>query len=277
MDRQEFITYIREPSRLGHDSLPGIEKLAEDFPYCQSLKILRLLNLHLTNHVMYGEQLKHTAASIADRKRLRQLIAALSQEKPQEPETKTPAPPLPEPPENIPEGSTILPPEEEEKAPVEKEKPAVLDEVPDEPHQAHTKIPAVEETEEERLLRLKQIVENRLNEIGGKDTTETPDITEEEKEEATDQEKLSKEELIDKFIEEQPSISRPKAEFFDPVKVARHSTTEKDDLVSETLANIHAQQGNTKKAIEIYRRLSLKFPEKSSYFAARIEKLKTEN
>lgn len=274
MDRQEFIAYIREPEKLGHESLPGIEKLAKDFPYCQSLKILHLLNLHLTKHVMYGEQLRHTAASIADRKRLRQLIAALEQKEQKEPETKIAAPPLPDPPEDIPEGSTIIPLEEEEKKPLEEEEKPDVEEVAPQTD-THYEIPAVEETEEERLLRLKHIVENRLKEIGGTGKTEAQ---EEEPEESPDaQAELSKEELIDKFIEEQPSISRPKAEFFDPVKVARHSTTEQDDLVSETLANIHAQQGNTKKAIEIYRRLSLKFPEKSSYFAARIEKLKTEN
>lgn len=267
MDRQEFIAFIREPEKLGHESLPGIEKLARDFPYCQSLKILHLLNLHLTKHVMYGEQLKNTAASIADRKRLRQLIASLGQPESPAAETEITAPQVPEPKE---EKSEVVP---KESRPViqEEEAEKALEEKPD----PAPEIPAMEETEEERLLRLKQIVENRLQEISGKGKTEAPEAEVEEK--PADKSGLTKEELIDKFIEEQPSISRPKVEFFDPVKVARHSTTEQDGLVSETLANIHAQQGNIKKAIEIYRSLSLKFPEKSSYFAGRIEKLKTEN
>lgn len=80
--------------------------------------------------------------------------------------------------------------------------------------------------------------------------------------------------LIDKFIREEPRITPSKSTFYSPANMARKSVVEPDDVLTETLANIYAQQGNYQKAISIYQKLSLKFPEKSRYFAALIEELK---
>jgi tetratricopeptide (TPR) repeat protein len=46
-----------------------------------------------------------------------------------------------------------------------------------------------------------------------------------------------------------------------------------EDTVSESLAKILAMQGNVEKALEMYKKLSLKFPEKSTYFASKIKEL----
>ena len=56
---------------------------------------------------------------------------------------------------------------------------------------------------------------------------------------------------------------------------AIRSITENEEIATETLAEILQAQGFKDKAIEMYQRLMLVFPEKSSYFASKIENLKS--
>ena len=81
------------------------------------------------------------------------------------------------------------------------------------------------------------------------------------------------ESILDKFIRDNPSISRPKADFYSAVDVAKQSVEEDDDLVTETLADIYYKQGAWKKAIKAYEKLCLIYPHKMSYFAALIQEI----
>jgi len=82
-------------------------------------------------------------------------------------------------------------------------------------------------------------------------------------------------ELIDKFIISNPRIEPVRDKSAQPVEdLAKPHTEDKEGFVTETLARIYINQGYYSRAIEIYEKLSLKFPEKSSYFAAQIEKVR---
>ncbi len=81
--------------------------------------------------------------------------------------------------------------------------------------------------------------------------------------------------IIDRFLKEEPSISRPKAEFFSPVKAAKQSIKEDEALISETLAKIFFEQGNLNKALKAYQTLLLWIPEKKNIFAPRIQEIES--
>jgi hypothetical protein len=81
--------------------------------------------------------------------------------------------------------------------------------------------------------------------------------------------------LIDKFISTSPRIEPKKEKTDQPVEDLSQQFTESiGGLITETLARIYINQGYYSKAIDIYEKLSLKFPEKSGYFATQIEKIK---
>ncbi|MFD1063244.1 hypothetical protein ACFQ1Q_08285 [Winogradskyella litorisediminis] len=77
---------------------------------------------------------------------------------------------------------------------------------------------------------------------------------------------------IDKFISENPKI-KPSTKAPKPKLVDNYEKLE-DSLMTETLARIYLEQKNYEKAIQSYRILSLKYPEKSSFFADQIKAVK---
>ena len=97
-------------------------------------------------------------------------------------------------------------------------------------------------------------------------TTQIPSIQKIEKEKA--------DEILEKFIETQPRISKPKVEFYSPINMARQSVADTDELATETLATIYIAQNNYVKAIKIYETLLAKTPERSSYYNALIKKVR---
>ncbi len=81
--------------------------------------------------------------------------------------------------------------------------------------------------------------------------------------------------IIERFIQEEPQIKHPSGIKLNNENKAKRSSEDKEELVTETLARIYTEQMLYHKAILTYKKLMLKFPEKSLYFAGQIEQLES--
>ncbi len=82
-----------------------------------------------------------------------------------------------------------------------------------------------------------------------------------------------KDELIEQFIQTDPGMPKIST-ITDNRDLSKENPFSPEELFSETLAKIYVRQHLYQKAIATYIKLSLKYPEKSVYFADRIEKIK---
>jgi len=94
--------------------------------------------------------------------------------------------------------------------------------------------------------------------------------------------KLDTAKPLDKFIIEKPTllrsnpiIAQKEVRYFE--ETGEGENFEDSGFYTETLAKIYSEQGFYKRAIEVYAKLILLYPEKSSYFAALVKDLKNKH
>lgn len=81
--------------------------------------------------------------------------------------------------------------------------------------------------------------------------------------------------LIERFINENPTIRHKSIEEEVKEKPSlQHTESLGDGLITETLAGVYLKQGLYTEALNAYQKLSLKFPEKNTYFATQIAEIK---
>ena len=265
MDSKQLIGYMTMPERMKGNDVDEVEQMVKTFPYfsiAQALLSIAYQNIGSPN---YDSQLKRAAATMPNRDKLR-LLSMIAKHRL---ESKPDIPALPdefEPKDNVFSSIESIDTKEEQNGSIIREKVFIIPEIDlSGSHEELSAEMALLEEKRKSIDELKAIIANRLKEIE----------EEKQRKEAGKPapKKLSRKELIDKFITENPSISRPKAEFYNPISVAQNSIIDQENIVSETLAKIYEQQNYFEKAISIYKKLGLKYPEKSRYFAAQIERL----
>ena len=266
MDSKQIIGYMTRPELLKGKAIGEMENFVEHYPYFAIGQALLAIAYQNADSPKHDAQLKRAAVAVPNRDKLR-LFSVIARHR-YESEPEIPALPDEMPPtDNVFTSIQAIDTKEETNSGVIREKVFIIPEIDlSGSHEELSAEMALLEEKRKSLDELKAIIANRLKEIEAE--------KQRKENEPTEPKKLSRKELIDKFILENPSITRPKAEFYNPISVAQNSITDQENIVSETLAKIYEKQGYFDKAISIYEKLSVKYPEKSSNFAAQIERLK---
>lgn len=84
--------------------------------------------------------------------------------------------------------------------------------------------------------------------------------------------KIDKSSIIDRFIKQNPKISRVDKHSESSVKQAKNNSD--SYAMTETLAKVYLEQKKFENAIKAYEVLSLKYPEKSGFFADQIKRIR---
>lgn len=280
MTVKEFVEILKNPYTISEEQANELDNIVQEYPYFQAARVLQLKVLHSEGNYRYNKALKLAAVHILDRSVLYDFIhskavvpdiSVLQQElneikkAVQRQEIKDTftisnsnyQPTAPQVPKSIFEedifSEKFIRQGDIESILVYKEE--LTNTIPEPPKERSTvvlgnKVDSISEW-------LKNISEKEVNQ----DTDYKDDKVAE------------KFRLIDKFLETNPKIE-PSKEYTSNVNLANEVKTDPAQLMTETLAQVYANQKKYKQAIQAYEILILKNPEKSAYFASQIQNIK---
>ena len=309
MQKEELLTYIRDPRELNSETLDKITAVRKQYPFFQTVRLLVVKNMHMLGDPGLQTEIENTSAYVTDRRVLYELIYPLESE-----------PVIEKGPEVQDEVKVEV--KDEVKVEIEDEiKVEIEDEIKVEVEPDLTADKPVDEEDRNHKPSMQDNISNLLSlqleelELVDPDDSElvpevgldidkaygpSPELLTLETESQTEEsanavethsftEWLSKvdhgddeiktdvatdkKDLIEKFIEENPRLV-PRHDNKPHVDISENSVKEHDGIFTDTLAKIYVKQGYYSKAIFAYEKLILKYPEKSGYFAGQIEEIK---
>ena len=251
MIQQQLYQWIKHPECLNRETLFELRTLLARCPYFQTARLLYLKNLYLLHDISFGEELRKAALYVTDRRMLFLLVEgekyALKDLKKENPTGENPS---------LDRTLSLI--------------DAFLSSLP-------------EEQEKEIPLPVSPVIDYSAYLMQDASQEETVDAP-----------KLKGQDWIDSFLEKsstEPLLSQPSAEVEveeKPLVVEEEKQTpvieendaeeeeaptevlDDESYFTETLAKIYVKQQRYSKALEIIRRLNLKYPKKNAYFADQI-------
>jgi len=294
MTTQDFIQILQQPQTVSNEQTDALSGIIEEFPYFQSARAVYLKGLKNKESFKYNQALKITAAYTTDRSILFDFITSESFNQNEISDY-------------IKQNTAYINNLDITVEDISVNKSVTFDDDLDTHIKATKEIinpdlfqPKIEIKEVASFNKDEVETENQKDETPEKvlnigkpldfDKTETHSFNEwlklttftpiernennSEKEEEIDNtseiDRDKKFELIDKFIANNPKLEPAKTSG-KKQNLAKERMIQPEELMTETLARIYVEQKNYKKAIQSYKILSLKYPEKSGFFADQIK------
>jgi len=238
MQKEKLYDILLDEQQLLDLPLDDLRMMVEQFPYFQTARILLLKKMRMEDNLAFDRELKNSAVYIEDRAKLYIYLNAFSSG-----EMTTDA---------LPELSLITTSGEKD-----------------------VSVSASYSGSEDTTFNYLFLSEEEAREVNQEEATSVAEGIEAKGHQETGISVGKEWDLIAQFMNSGSKKIKPKDENQVPQgNLAEQSVQEYQSVLTETLANIYIKQKKYDKAMVIFKSLSLKNPEKSSYFAARIEELK---
>ena len=238
MDKKNYIQILEKPVLISQEISAELKNVIQQYPYFQSARALQLKTLKSQHSFKYNNELKNTAAYTTDRTVLFDFITS----------------------ETFKENSTV----KEEKIRLRE---IIL------PKKKAKEIPKIKEElsigKPLSFSKQESFSFNQWMQLSSKNTIirETAPVPKE----IIPAKSLVKKDIIDRFIASSPKIPRPSKT--NPTEIKLVKSNKKSQLATETLAKVYLEQKKYDSAIQAYKILSLKYPEKSGFFADQIKRI----
>lgn len=296
MNRTSFLNLVQNPHLLDESTVDALSSIVSDYPYFQAARMLLVKNLAVVDSLKYSSVLKTSAAYITHREKLYQLVYSLPLFSESDITQVVPESPVET------ESSVVEEPSNEEvlSSTIDLNKIDYFEvsdtielssfsfSAPVVPDSTQT-VSTVVDFANDAMDNSNELLdfENQMNSVYLLDD-EISVVEREElsfsdwlnkvsvqkaaklKEEKPKDEKMA---LINNFLKAKPKIVPRMVDVPQEDTAVKKIYDEPENLLTETLANIYIKQKHYDKAINIFEKLRLKYPEKSVYFANRISEI----
>ena len=256
MNISKFTSLLEYPTNINVEQTNEIEEILNDYPYFQAARIIHLKGLKNQNSFKYNNALKTVAAYTANRTVLFDFVTADSLHAPERLSKE----------DQLIEDSEIIDLE------------IIEESIGEDLSTTKVSKEATSKIIKEKLNIGKPLVFD-VSEMHSfyewlQLTTFKPIEREENNNDKPSKEKEENFDLIEQFIKSSTPKIKPQDTKEEEIDISIESTKENENLMTETLARIYLEQKKYEKAIQAFKILSLKYPEKSSFFANRIKAIK---